>query len=34
MGWLGVKNGTLLKFTTENKFDAFISVDKNLPFQN
>ncbi len=34
MGWLGVKNGTLLKFTTENKFDAFKSVDKNLPYQN
>ncbi len=34
MGWLGVKNGTLLKFITENKFDAFITVDKNLPYQN
>ena len=31
-GWSGVKNGKLLAFASA-KFDAFITVDKNLPYQ-
>ena len=31
-GWSGVKNGKLLALTA-SKFDAFITVDKNLPYQ-
>jgi hypothetical protein len=30
MGWSGVKNGKLLALAA-NDFDAFITVDKNLP---
>ncbi len=33
MGWNGVKNGTLLKLLEEHKFDCWIIVDKNLPYQ-
>lgn len=33
MDWLGMKNGELLKLIVENKFDFFITVDKNLPYQ-
>ena len=32
MGWSGVKNGKLLALASA-EFDAFITVDKNLPFQ-
>ena len=32
MGWSGVKNGRLLALAA-NDFDAFVTVDKNLPFQ-
>ena len=32
MGWAGVKNGKLLALAGE-QFDAFITVDKNLQFQ-
>ncbi len=32
MGWSGVKNGKLLALAASD-FDAFITVDKNLPFQ-
>jgi hypothetical protein len=32
MGWAGVKNGQLLAFLEEN-FDVFITVDRNLAFQ-
>ena len=32
MGWSGVKNGTLLALAA-NEFDAFVTVDKNLPYQ-
>jgi predicted nuclease of predicted toxin-antitoxin system len=32
MGWSGVKNGKLLSLAAVD-FDAFITVDKNLPFQ-
>ena len=31
-GWSGVKNGKLLTLAA-TKFDAFITVDKNLPYQ-
>jgi hypothetical protein len=32
MGWSGVKNGKLLALASDD-FDAFITVDKNLPYQ-
>ena len=32
MGWGGVRNGKLLALAASN-FDAFVTVDKNLPFQ-
>ena len=32
MGWGGVKNGDLLALAARD-FDAFITVDKNLPYQ-
>jgi predicted nuclease of predicted toxin-antitoxin system len=31
-GWSGIKNGKLLALAASN-FDAFITVDKNLPYQ-
>jgi len=33
MKWLGKKNGELLGLMTENKFDFFITLDKNLKTQ-
>jgi predicted nuclease of predicted toxin-antitoxin system len=32
MGWAGIKNGELLAFA-EKEFDVFITVDRNLSFQ-
>ncbi len=32
VGWSGIKNGKLLALAA-TEFDAFITVDKNLPFQ-
>ncbi len=32
MGWGGVKNGDLLVLAAK-EFDAFLTVDKNLPYQ-
>ncbi|MBW4633884.1 MAG: DUF5615 family PIN-like protein [Iphinoe sp. HA4291-MV1] len=32
MGWAGIKNGQLLAFA-EAEFDVFITVDRNLSFQ-
>ncbi len=32
MGWAGVKNGKLLALAAE-QFDVFVTVDKNLQFQ-
>ena len=32
MGWAGVKDGQLLAFA-ESEFDVFITVDRNLPFE-
>ena len=33
MGWLGKKNGELLRLLTENSFELFVTVDRNLPYQ-
>jgi hypothetical protein len=32
MGWAGIKNGMLLTLA-EAEFDVFITVDRNLSFQ-
>ncbi len=32
-GWLGKKNGELLKLMIVDNFELFITVDKNLPYQ-
>lgn len=32
-GWLGKKNGELLKLVSDDSFDLFITVDRNLRFQ-
>ena len=31
-GWSGIKNGKLLALAAQ-RFDAFVTVDKNLPYQ-
>lgn len=33
MGWSGKRNGELLKLMTENDFELFVTVDRNLPYQ-
>jgi hypothetical protein len=33
MGWNGIKNGQLLILLKEYNFDAWIVVDKNIPYQ-
>lgn len=33
MAWNGIKNGKLLKLAADEGFEAFICVDKNLPYQ-
>ncbi|MFM1843898.1 MAG: hypothetical protein RLZZ490_2641 [Cyanobacteriota bacterium] len=33
MGWAGVKNGRLLALAESAEFDVFITVDRNLSFQ-
>lgn len=33
MGWLGKKNGELLRLIKENEFQLFITVDRNLRYQ-
>ena len=33
MGWSGIKNGVLLSLVS-GKFDVFVTVDRNLAFQN
>ena len=33
MGWDGLKNGQLLQKLLENKFDALLTFDKNLKYQ-
>ena len=32
-GWNGKKNGELLKLLLSNKFDALVTIDKNLKYQ-
>jgi predicted nuclease of predicted toxin-antitoxin system len=32
-GWAGLKNGELLRRAEENGFEAFITADQNLQFQ-
>jgi predicted nuclease of predicted toxin-antitoxin system len=33
MHWTGIKNGELLLLLKERKFDVWIVVDKNIPYQ-
>ncbi|MBD0368444.1 MAG: hypothetical protein ICV53_20365 [Flavisolibacter sp.] len=33
MGWLGKKNGELLELIVFNGFDFFVTLDKNLRYQ-
>lgn len=33
MEWNGIKNGKLLKLAADYGFEAFVCVDKNLPYQ-
>jgi predicted nuclease of predicted toxin-antitoxin system len=32
-GWLGQKNGDLLKLMVDNGFELFVTVDRNLAYQ-
>ncbi len=32
-GWLGQKNGALLKLMVEDSFEIFVTIDGNLPYQ-
>lgn len=33
MGWAGTKNGALLPLVADEGFEAFVTVDKGLEFQ-
>ncbi|MBK5271886.1 MAG: hypothetical protein JJE22_12815 [Bacteroidia bacterium] len=33
MGWNGIKNGELIRLLSQNDFDYWIVVDKNIPYQ-
>ena len=33
MNWQGIKNGELLKLMVNDKFDALLTFDKNLQYQ-
>ncbi len=33
MGWSGITNGKLIAKASEQKLDVFVTIDKNLPFQ-
>lgn len=33
MGWSGIKNGKLMTLCVENNFDIFLTIDKNIIFQ-
>jgi predicted nuclease of predicted toxin-antitoxin system len=33
MGWRGLKNGNLMTKAVENNFDIFLTIDKNIEFQ-
>jgi hypothetical protein len=32
-GWLGKKNGVLLNLMTGDGFDLFVTIDRNMPYQ-
>ena len=32
-GWLGKRNGELIQLMIENHIDFFVTVDRNLPYQ-
>ena len=32
-GWAGTKNGALLRRAAEARFDVFVTIDRNLEFQ-
>ena len=32
-GWLSKKNGELLRLMTDDNFEIFVTVDRNLPYQ-
>ncbi|GEO10664.1 DUF5615 family PIN-like protein [Segetibacter aerophilus] len=32
-GWLGIKNGALMKLVEANDFEVFVTTDTNLQFQ-
>lgn len=34
LGWSGTKNGQLLKRAADADFDAFVTTDRGVPFQN
>jgi predicted nuclease of predicted toxin-antitoxin system len=33
MGWAGIKNGDLLTLAQKQQFEVFVTVDRNLSFQ-
>ena len=33
LGWNGKKNGELLKLMTSNRFQVFVTLDKNIKYQ-
>ncbi len=33
LGWSGIKNGRLLRLLVEGGYDAFVTADKNLEYQ-
>jgi hypothetical protein len=33
MGWSGKRNGELLQLMVTNGFEVFVTVDRNVPFQ-
>jgi hypothetical protein len=33
MGWSGIKNGRLLRLLVEGAYEAFVTADKNLEYQ-
>ena len=33
LGWHGVRNGNLLQFAADNRFEVIVTVDKNMPYQ-
>ncbi len=32
-GWLGKKNGELLQLMIKDRFEMFVTIDQNLPYQ-